>query len=122
MTDSELEQIRTIASVGDVVDLDLSTGDGRRSSGVLDCEGMRVKVENGARSPVLRVTVYLDLMSGAIGLYHSTRYPADKCRDPFHPYVQDLTVRARSSTSEARQTDISADNENNLAERPAVWL
>ena len=52
MTDSELEQIRTIASVGDVVDLDLSTGDGRRSSAVLDCEGMRVKVENGARSRV----------------------------------------------------------------------
>ena len=52
MTDSELEQIRTIASVGDVVDLDLSTGDGQRSSGVLDCEGMRVKVENGARSRV----------------------------------------------------------------------
>ena len=52
MTDSELEQIRTIASVGDVVGLDLSTGDGQRSSGVLDCEGMRVKVENGARSRV----------------------------------------------------------------------
>ena len=32
MTDSELEQIRTIASVGEVVDLDLSTGDGQRSS------------------------------------------------------------------------------------------
>ena len=52
MTDSKLEQIRTIASVGDVVDLDLSTGDGQRSSGVLDCEGMRVIVENGARSRV----------------------------------------------------------------------
>ena len=71
---------------------------------------------------VLRVTVYLDLMSGAIGLYHSTRYPAEKCRDPFHPYVQDLTVRARSSTSEAQKTDFSADNEKFLAERPAVWL
>ena len=52
MIDSELEQIRTMASVGDFVDLDLSAGDGRRSSGVLDCEGMRVKVENGARSRV----------------------------------------------------------------------
>ena len=52
MINSELEQIRTIASVGDVVDLDLSTGDGQRSSGVLDCEGMRVKAENGAHSRV----------------------------------------------------------------------
>ena len=52
MTDNELEQIRTMASVGDIVDLDLSTGDGRRLSGVLDCEVMRVKVENGARSRV----------------------------------------------------------------------
>ena len=52
MTDSELEQIRTMASVGDIVELGLSTGDGRRLSGVLDCEVMRVNVENGARSRI----------------------------------------------------------------------
>ena len=53
MFNSEPEQIRTITSVGDVDDLDLSTGDGRRLSGVLDCEGLRVKVENGARPRVV---------------------------------------------------------------------
>ena len=71
---------------------------------------------------VLRVTIYIDVMSGAIGLYHVTRYLAEKCRDPFHPYRQDLTVPARSSTSEAQQTDFSADTEKILAERPGVWL
>ena len=122
MIDSELEQIRTIASVGDVVDLDLSTGDGQRLSGVLDCEGMRVKVENGARSRVEgHISSRRDVRSyRALPFYSLSGREVSRPIPPVpsgsHRSSQELNFRG----SENRY--FCADTEKNLAERPGVWV
>ena len=109
MADSELEQIRTIVSVGDIVDLDLSTGDGRRSSGVLDCEGMRVKVENGARSRVEGHSLLrLDVRSHRALPFHSlpgreVSRPIPPVRSGSHRSSQELNFRGSADRYFCRQ-------------------
>ena len=109
MIDSELEQIRTSASVGDIVDLDLSTGDGRRSSGVLDCEGMRVKVENGARSRVEGHSLLrLDVRSHRALPFHSlpgreVSRPIPPVRSGSHRSSQELNFRGSADRYFCRQ-------------------